>query len=102
MLGLVFFLSGDVYPTDTHVDHKLQARLGGAFRRWIGQKDILHPTTESFALGDFERRADHFEPLTGVCAATLKPAEEVRLQWLVGELILTTELSPCRLLLPKP
>lgn len=58
--GPVFFLSGDGYPTDVHVDHELQVRLSWAFSRWTGQKDIFHPTPESFCLNDFPRRADHF------------------------------------------
>ncbi len=59
-LGPVYFLSGDGYPTDIHVDQELQGRLSWAFSRWTGQKDIFHPTPESFPLDDFPRRADHF------------------------------------------
>ncbi|TAJ91001.1 alpha/beta family hydrolase [Reyranella sp.] len=61
MFGPIYFLSGDGYPTDAHVDRELQRRLSPSFSKWIGQKEIYHPTHESFRMDDFSRRTEHLE-----------------------------------------
>lgn len=61
LFGPVYFLSGDAYPNDIHIDRELQRRLSPSFARWTGQKDIHHPTPESFQINDFPQRAAHFE-----------------------------------------
>lgn len=61
MFGPVYFLSGDGYPTDVHVDRELQWRLSPSFTKWTSQKDIYHPTLNSFRIDDFSRRAEHLE-----------------------------------------
>lgn len=61
MFGPVYFLSGDAYPQDIHVDHELQRRLSPSFARWTGQKDIHDPRPETFEIFDFQRRAAHLE-----------------------------------------
>lgn len=61
MFGPVYFLSGDAYPQDVHVDLELQRRLSPSFARWTGQRDIHNPTPESFEISDFPRRAAHLE-----------------------------------------
>lgn len=61
MFGPVYFLSGDGYPIDIHVDRELRQRLSPSFERWTGQKDIHDPTPGSFQMHEFDRRAAHFE-----------------------------------------
>ncbi len=61
LFGPVYFLSGDAYPNDIHVDRELERRLSPSFACWTSQKDIHHPTPETFQNGDFPQRATHFE-----------------------------------------
>lgn len=61
MFGPVYFLSGDGYPTNNHVDRELQRRLSPSFARWTGQKDIHDPTPMTFQLNDFPSRSAHLE-----------------------------------------
>ncbi len=61
MFGPVYFLSGDAYPKDIHIDRELQRRLSLSFARWTSQKDIDDPTRGPFPIGDFQRRATHLE-----------------------------------------
>ncbi len=61
MFGPVYFLSGDAYPADTHVDRELERRLSPSFASWTGQKDIYDARPASFAISDFAQRAAHFE-----------------------------------------
>ena len=69
MFGPVYFLSGDSYPGDSFIEHEIRKRLSPSFARWTGQKDIHHPTPESFQLSDFPLRAAHFDGyLTGRAA----------------------------------
>jgi pimeloyl-ACP methyl ester carboxylesterase len=41
MLGQAFFLSGDSFPGDSHIEDALRFRLQPAFSELIGQRDIL-------------------------------------------------------------
>jgi pimeloyl-ACP methyl ester carboxylesterase len=41
MLGPAFFLSGDSFPGDSHVEDALRPRLQPAFSELIGQRDLL-------------------------------------------------------------
>jgi predicted alpha/beta-hydrolase family hydrolase len=61
LFGPVYFLSGDNYPNDLHVDHELRKRLSPSFARWTSQQDIYNPTPGSFALHEFARREAHLE-----------------------------------------
>jgi pimeloyl-ACP methyl ester carboxylesterase len=61
MFGPVYFLSGDAFPGDRHVDAELRARVGDQYSRWIDQAAIYHPDSGPFPISDFERRAAHLE-----------------------------------------
>lgn len=61
LFGPVYFLSGDSYPSDSYIEHEIRKRLSPSFARWTGQKDIHHPTPESFQIYDFPQRAAHLE-----------------------------------------
>jgi hypothetical protein len=61
LFGPIYFLSGDAYPADTHVDRELEWRLSPSFAGWTGQKDIHDVGPDSFAISDFARRAAHLE-----------------------------------------
>lgn len=59
MFGPVYFLSGDAYPKDSHVDRELERRLFPSFSRWTRERDIYDPG--SFPIDDFQSRAAQFE-----------------------------------------
>lgn len=61
LFGPVYFLSGDSYPNDTHIDRELRRRLFPSFTKWTSQTDIHEPAPESFPMYDFPRRAAHLE-----------------------------------------
>ncbi len=61
MFGPVYFLSGDNYPNDLHVDRELRRRLSPSFAQWTSQRDIHDPTPETFQINEFPRRAAHLE-----------------------------------------
>jgi predicted alpha/beta-hydrolase family hydrolase len=47
MLGPAFFLSGDSFPADGHVEAALKPRLSANLTQWMGQQDILARTGAS-------------------------------------------------------
>jgi pimeloyl-ACP methyl ester carboxylesterase len=61
VLGPTYFLSGDSFPDDAHVDIELQCRLKSRCQRWISQGDIYDPRLGGFQIYDFASRASHFE-----------------------------------------
>jgi predicted alpha/beta-hydrolase family hydrolase len=61
VFGPVYFLSGDNYPNDLHVDRELRRRLSPSFAQWTSQRDIHDPTPETFQINEFPRRAAHLE-----------------------------------------
>ncbi|MDR3529246.1 MAG: hypothetical protein P4L90_01625 [Rhodopila sp.] len=56
MLGPVFFLAGDSYPGNPHIEDALRARLAPTFSAWIGQAEILAQTGEPTFRTDVTRR----------------------------------------------
>lgn len=59
MFGPVYFLPGDAYPKDAHVDRELERRLSPSFSRWTRERDIHD--LQSLPIYDFQRRAAQFE-----------------------------------------